>query len=209
MDKILSTSSYGICLFSMDVLQAFLKKEKIRSKKLLALFQKNKKKYLDAQKEGVWIPIPEINSIEYLIKLDGYDEPFDDKWERKLEYDGFNLEIKDGLWISSIGSFLNFNAKEYDGDGETYKTPYGVVHYFSRSERWYQTLDGRTLYSDFKYDVPPGKYLLSIKGYARKQLLEFPNSNYGFLFSLVKVDEFDSFKNPREEIYDFNVAEMK
>ena len=30
MDRILSTYSYGICLFSMEVLQDFLKKEKIR-----------------------------------------------------------------------------------------------------------------------------------------------------------------------------------
>ena len=29
MDRILSTYSYGICLFSMEVLQDFLKKEKI------------------------------------------------------------------------------------------------------------------------------------------------------------------------------------
>lgn len=27
-------------------------------------------------------------------------------------------------------------------------------------------------------------------------------------FGLTKVDEFDGFKNPREEIYDFNVAHM-
>ena len=45
MDRILSTYSYGICLFSMEVLQDFLKKEKIRSKKLLHKFQKDKKLY--------------------------------------------------------------------------------------------------------------------------------------------------------------------
>ena len=44
MDRILSTYSYGICLFSMEVLQDFLKKEKIRSKKLLHKFQKDKSK---------------------------------------------------------------------------------------------------------------------------------------------------------------------
>ena len=32
MDRILSTYSYGICLFSMEVLQDFLKKEKILKK---------------------------------------------------------------------------------------------------------------------------------------------------------------------------------
>lgn len=33
MDRILDTGSYGICLFSIDVLQDFLKKEKVRTKK--------------------------------------------------------------------------------------------------------------------------------------------------------------------------------
>lgn len=191
MDKILTTSSYGICLFSLEVLQKFLKKEKVRSKKLLDVFQKDKNRYLASQKEGVWIPFAQINSIKYLIKLEGYDVPFDDEWEQKMEYDRFNIEIKEGLWISDIGSFLKFEAEEFCGN-----------------EISYQTLDGKTIYSDFKYDVPSGKYLLSIKGYARKQPLDKPNPNYGFSFSLVKVDEFDGFKNPREEIYDFNVANM-
>ncbi len=32
MDRILSTYSYGICLFSMEVLQDFLKKKKLDQK---------------------------------------------------------------------------------------------------------------------------------------------------------------------------------
>ena len=67
MDRILSTYSYGICLFSMEVLQDFLKKEKIRSKKLLHKFQKDKKLYLAMQKEGIWFPISKINSGQHLI----------------------------------------------------------------------------------------------------------------------------------------------
>ena len=206
MDKILSTASYGICVFSLEVLQKFLKKEKVRSKKLLENFQKNKDRYLALQKEGVWVPFPQINSIEYVIKLDGYDEPFNDEWEQKMEYGGFNIEIRDALWISDIGSFYTFNANDYSGNEGTYQTAYGIMHYISKNEISYRTLDGNILYSGFRYDVPSGKYLLSIKGYARKQPVEDPN--YGFLFSLIKVNEFDGFKNPREEIYDFNVANM-
>lgn len=208
MDKILSTGSYGLCLFSLEVLQNFLKKEKVRSKKLLEKLQKNNELYLETQKDGIWFPMAQINSVDYVIRLNGYDLPFNDEWEQKMEYDGFNLEIKDALWISDIGSFLTFNESEYSGSEGSYKTPYGVTRYFSGSDRSYQTLDGHRKYSDFKYDVPSGKYILSIKGYARRQLLARPNPNYGFLFSLVKVDKFDGFKNPREEIYDFNVAQM-
>jgi hypothetical protein len=68
--------------------------------------------------------------------------------------------------------------------------------------------DGDIQYSDFKYDVPAGKYLLSVKGFLRKEKKGFPNPNSGFLFSLVKVDEFSGFKNPREDIYNFNVTNM-
>ena len=169
MDKILSTRSYGICVFSLETLQDFLKGEKIRSKKLLERFQKDKKLYLDAQKEGVWIPFVQINSIDYIIKLDGHDVPFDDGWEQKMEYDGFNIEIKDGLWISDIGSFYTFEKSELSGGEGTYKMPYGVTRGFSEKERFFQSSDGHRLYSDFKYDVPAGKYLLSIKGYARSR----------------------------------------
>ena len=96
MDRILSTYSYGICLFSMEVLQDFLKKEKIRSKKLLHKFQKDKKLYLAMQKEGIWFPISKINSGQHLIKLEGYDNTFNDEWEQKFEIEGFNLKIEIG-----------------------------------------------------------------------------------------------------------------
>ena len=71
MEKILSTYNHGICLFSVNVLQSFLKKQKIRSKKILDLFQKDMEKYLVSQQEGVWIPLAQINSGEYNINIVG------------------------------------------------------------------------------------------------------------------------------------------
>lgn len=194
MDKVLSISNYGISLFSLEVLQDFLKQEKIRSKKLLDKFQKDKKLYLTTQKEGIWLPLVQIDGGEYIIRIDGQDAPFDEEWELKLEYDGFNMEIKDSLCISDIGRLNFFDADE-----------------MSQYECSYQTLDGITGYTSFKYDVPSGKYLVSVKGYARKGATghssKKDNPQYGFLFSLVKVDAFDGFKNPREsELYEFNIG---
>lgn len=212
MDKLLTASEYGICLFSFNVLQDFLKKEKIRSKKLLNLFQKKKEIYLTTQKEGIWVPIPQINHYEYVIRVGRYDEPFDDEWEQKIAYEGFNLELKDGLWISGMGSFLTFQPEEYCGEEGFYnhKTPYGdIPHYFSKNERHYKTLDGYTIYTDFKYDIPDGKYLLSVKGYARKQRLESSVGQCGFFFTLTEVDTFDGYKDPREDSYNFNVGSIK
>lgn len=42
MDRILSTYSYGICLFSMEVLQDFLKKEKFDQKNYYINFKRIK-----------------------------------------------------------------------------------------------------------------------------------------------------------------------
>ncbi len=192
MEKILSTYNHGICLFSVNVLHSFLKREKIRSKKILDLFQKDMEKYLVSQQEGVWLPLAQINSGEYIIKVKDFDEDFDDEWEEKIEYDGFNLEVDDGIWISDVGSLLTFNPSIFSG-----------------TENCFEDGDGTLLYSDFKYNISSGKYLVKVKGYVRKQLLGFPNADYGFLFSFTRIEEFDGYKNPREEQYDFNVASMK
>ena len=201
MDKILSTFSYGICVFSLDGLTSFLKENKIRTKKVVQYLQKNPDMYLKVLEEGIWVPFVGINSIKYLIKLEGYDQPFDDEWEQKFEYFDFNIEVKEGLWFSDLESFYPFeNDKFVDGKEVYYQTEALIGTNF-------ETL---TTYSAFKYDVPSGKYLLSIKGYKRKQELEFPTPNCGFLFSLVSVKQFDGYNNPREdEIYDFNVANME
>lgn len=213
MERMVNANGYGICLFSANTLEDFLKREKIRKKKLLSLLQKDKELYLTTQREGIWVPFAQINSYNYTIKLAGQDEPFDDQWEQKIDYDGFNLEIKDGLWISAISRMEPFESKEYHVEKEEVyaKPPFGQEHCHSPRELWYKTLDGiYTNYTDIKYDVPAGKYLLSIKGYVRKESLEYPAPNCGFLFSLTEVEAFEGFKNPREsDDYDFNLGSMK
>lgn len=204
MEKIIGTYNYGLCIFSMDTMKQFLKDRKVRSKKVLALFQINKHLYLDSQKQGIWVPIPSINSGEYVISIEGYDNPFDDKWTQVLSYDGFNIEVKNGIWVSDMGAFLKFNETEYEGEGREITSEYGTVEYFSNREKWFKDLEGKISYSDYWYDVPEGKYLLTISGFARKEIVDDNGVNYGFQFKFKKVDAFTSYKNPREENYEFN-----
>ena len=74
MERTIDTANYGICIYSMDILQNFLKKEKIRTKKLLKLFQKDKKKFVQLQKEGIWIPLPQIDAVTYSLKIENLGE---------------------------------------------------------------------------------------------------------------------------------------
>lgn len=175
--------------------------------------QKDKELYLTTQREGILVPMVQINSYNYAVKLQGQDEPFDDQWEQKIDYDGFNLQIRDGLWVSAISQLEPFEPAEYHAEKEEFDIvpPFGQERYRSPYGRWYRTLDGLyTSYTDIKYDVPDGKYLLSVKGYVRKEAQEFPAPNCGFYFSLRPVEAFEGFKNPREsDEYDFNVGSMR
>lgn len=206
MEKIIGTWEYGLSIFSLDIMVKFLETKKIRSKKVLALLQKRKDIYLDSIKDGVWMPIPSINSGKYVISLEGYDDDFGDEWTQVLSYDGFNLDVKNGLWISDIGSLLEFNKTEYEGDGREETSPYGTVSYYSSKEQWHKDLGGHVSYTAYWYDVPEDKYLLTITGYARKEVVDIKAANYGFQFKLTKVDDFKEAKNPREEAYEFNVG---
>lgn len=194
MDKILGAYGYGITLFSLPTLQDFLKTEKIRSKKLLTRLRKDKELYLRTQEQGILLPIVQIDAGGYMIRLDGYDKAFDEEWELKLENDGFNIDVQDSLCVSDLEQLDFYDAKELD-----------------QYENASQTIEHKTCYKSFKYDVPTGKYLVSVKGYARKGATGHSSSRerpeYGFLFSLVKVELFVGFKNPREsELYEFNIA---
>lgn len=206
MDKVINTLSYGLCVFSFDVMTEFLNKKKIRSKKVLELFQKKKDLYLETIEQGIWMPIPSINSGKYVIKVEGYDDSFGDEWTQILSYDGFNLDVKNGLWISAIGSLQEFNKTEYEGDGREETSPYGITHYYSSKEKWHKDSKGNISYTELWYDVSKGKYLLTVAGYARKEIVDDRAANYGFQFKLTKVEEFTEAKNPREMTYEFNVG---
>lgn len=47
--------------------------------------------------------------------------------------------------------------------------------------------------------------LLTVTGFARKEIVDDRVANYGFQFKLTKVDGFTEAKNPREEAYEFNI----
>lgn len=195
MENILDTSNYGICLFSLPVLQDFMKQKGISDNKLIPKLQRNRKLFIDSQKAGIWVPFVGLDSVGYDVRLEGQDEPFDEEWEEKLSYDGFNLEIQDTLCMADIGLLHPFEVAD-----------------FREEEKHYETRDGHTLYQQFQRNVPSGKYLLSIKGYARKGSKGYDErggkAEFGYWFSLTKVEAFEGYKNPREdELFDFNIGD--
>ncbi len=192
-NKTITLSSYGIALLSENAVSAFLKENNIRSKKILKLFQENQSLYLDSLAKGVWIPILPIDATKYRIKIANLDEVFGDEWEKTVEEEGFNLNVKDSLWVISVGILSDLAKEILNNDNISY-----------------ETLDGNMLYQGFKFECPSGKYTVKIEGYRRTIEREFPEPNFGYLFTLDQVSEFQGYKDPREnDKYFFNVAQVK
>ena len=195
MEKILSVAGgYGFCVFSLEILQEFLKKEKIRTKKLLEYFQNNHEKYLASLAGGVWLPFTPINALKYAIQIEGQDSSFNHDWEQKFRYDNFNISVKDSLWILELGHFLKFDESNFK-DKELIS---------------YQTMERTTFYNGYngyRFNVPSGKYMLSVSGFSCKDKLPYPNPNHGFSVLLKDVTEFNGYNDPRkDDIYNFNLA---
>ncbi len=196
-DKQIEITDYGIYVLSPEKLSKFFSDKKIRTKKVLNYFQKHHEVYLESLENGIWLPILPIDSIEYIVKIKGVTDPFNEEWKELIKYDGFNLEVGEdnSFWIGSFGDLLNWDKNTYlDPSNETIS---------------YTTLDGEELHSAFKFNIEKGKYLVSIKGYRRTKDAEYPEANYGYFFEFEKVEDFDGYKDPREdEKYKFNLTEQ-
>ena len=192
LEKKITITDYGIYIMSIEKLLIFLKENKIKSKKILEVFQKNHDLYLKSLKEGVWIPIMSIESTKYIINEN--DIYFNNDWEKQFKYENFNLDLSDNtFWVGSFGNLLNLNVEQFTNS--------------TNDSISYQTLDGITLYKSFKFKLESGKYLVNIIGYKRKNKLEYPEANYGYSFEFKKIQEFNGYMDPREDDkYLFNLS---
>ena len=190
MNNQIDVSSYGILILSVEQFSSFRQEEKkTRVKKVLQLLQKELSLYKRSIQTGSWLPIPEIDSISYEIRIANIGDSFNEKWEEKYTYSSFNLCVGEdnSIWIGSIGLLFDWNKDEYVGDAMTY-----------------YTLDGIQLTKALKFPLEKGKYLVTIQRYKCKSEQKSTDSNSGFLFSFTKVETFESTNDPREDRYAFN-----
>lgn len=173
---IIETSSYGLCLFSVLSMNEFLKhKKKLRTKKILDLFQNDDELYLESLMKGIWLPIVNISSIGYQIKL------IEKKEDYNFVYENFNLDISDDeLWICDIGKLHKFNGSEFNNIDELF----------------YYTLDNERITNGIKFPIKSGKYKVSIYE-------SIENNIPCFSFSLLPVHDFNNYNDPREINFNF------
>lgn len=184
--RIIDTASYGIALFSIDTFMDFLRKNKIKKKKLTNFFDDNNHIFKQSLKEGAWIPIAKIHSIEYELKILNKSEEFDKNWTEVFSHDDFNLKVSDdsAIWICDISYFNKWDPKRLS----------------DRDSVSYETLDGETLFNAFRIEMSQGTYKVSIKGYKNNKVSDYVygHARYGFLLDFKKTEPntFESFNDP-------------
>ncbi|RZK98963.1 MAG: hypothetical protein EOO62_25490 [Hymenobacter sp.] len=159
-----------------------------------AFFDKHRDLLEQALQDGRWLPVATINSIRYLVEVGPAADwqTFGEDWQQVLCLANCNLRVgvDAAVWVGTLDTLDAWNPAEY-----------------AHQERLsYQTLDGETLCSAYKFDVAPGMYKVTLRGFKRRQALDYPAPNYGFAYELHPADNFDSFANPLVE--QVNIAKM-
>lgn len=174
----ISTANYGLCLFNKDNLSNFIARNGNSRKKILAQLIDDHELYLKSLKEGVFIPIPEIDSIDYLITFNA--KP--DNNIVKFKCGNFNLcVINNEFWISDIGLLNKPNLKAFEENNKIKN----------------QLLSGDIECIAEKHFIENGKYEVNIIGSVDT------NNDPCFSFIFSKCDEFVSMNDPREDEYIF------
>lgn len=171
---VINTCNYGLCLFSPSELINFLKKNKKRNKRILDLFSNDHDIYIDSLKNGVWIPISNIDSDDYQLEiLSG------SKNDYIFVYKHFNLKIGiNGLWICDIGKLLKFDKS----------------YFLNKDYLSYYTYDKQKIINGVRFEIPEGEYRVNIYG-------SLIHGKPCFSFELIRKTLFKEINDPRK--YDF------
>lgn len=195
-NRIISVTDYGFFLVSMKKLESFLKEKKIRVKNLLKYLDKNKINLFEASEKGILLPVNQISSFDYQIyfSMEHVDSSIFDEWEICYSFDDFNFEITDNeFWLISFNMFNEWNPNDFKTT-ETF-----VGSYIPTGA----SMDLFFYNHGLKYNLPNGKYKVTVEGLKRKQLTTDDNKNFGFSIYFRQLGDaenviFTNCRNPLE-----------
>ncbi len=200
----LSADSYGIMIFAPDLFNEYLKEKKIRARKFLSYFDRNKEVFFSFIKDGKIIPIYQICSFEYdiFVSVDDTDNSLPKGYSKVYEYKDFFIEIGDENKLC----FASFSFMEFEGasikKGVTKRSrmtptgPTGVL------EKYNTALD---------VEIEKGVYSLDIIGLEREEKLERESKNFAYLFRFNRKSDMinNNFERGDNDVHTFDILQYK
>lgn len=141
----ISIANYGLCLFDKNNLSKFIAKNGSSKKKILTQLIDSQELYLKSLKEGIFLPLPEIDSVDYSVTFNSIPS----NNNIKFKYGKFNLCVASNeIWIADIGLLNKNNLKNFDKNNKIENhLPNGDIEYIAE-----------------KYFIENGKYEIEIIG---------------------------------------------
>ncbi len=200
----LSADDYGIMIFAPSIFNEYLKLNKIKAKKFLSYFDKNKALFYQAIKDGKVLPLYKISAFEYdlFISIDEENIKIPTNYTKVYEYKDFFVEVG----FDNKLCFASFSFMEYKGalikKGITQQSEMIPTGKENIPENYNTALD---------LELDKGQYTLDIIGLERKHKLERESKNYAYLFRFTKTDNIinDNFAKTDNEIYTFDIVQYK
>lgn len=174
----ISITNYGLCIFDKDNLSSFIARNGSSKNKILAQLIDNHELYLKSLSEGIIIPVPEIDSVDYSVTFNSIPS----NNNIKFKYGIFNLCVSSNeVWISDIGLLNKNNLNFFDENNK-------IESYL---------INGDIECMAEKFFVENGKYEVEVVG-----SIDINNIPcLSFIFS--KCDKFTLINDPREDKYVF------
>ncbi len=200
----LSAESYGIMIFPPILFNEYLKLHKIRARKFISYFDKNKDFFFSSIKDGIIIPIYQICSFEYdlFVSINENNNEIPKDYAKVYEYNDFFIEVGNDNKLC----FASFSFMEYNGSlikkGITHQsrmTPSGTE----------EILENYNTALDMK--IEKGIYSLDIIGLERKNKLERESKNYAYLFRFTPKEDMvnNNFIKADNDNHTFDILQYK
>lgn len=173
---------YGFMALSIDTLETFISKKRIRSKKLLSLFSRNKELFNESIQQGIFLPINQIAVCSYqlFISVETDLGILMKNWDIILEEGVYNLKIGiDGnLWFIALVQFNTWHVGNF-------QTQEDYCGYWVESG---PNDDKEFEYIAQRFNIEEGEYLVRVLGLKRKDPTYDDDKDYGYYFELTPTN---------------------
>ena len=175
--KRINANGYGFVLVPVSTFEQFRQTQKIRAKKMLTYFAKNKVMGDAFLQNGCMLPIAHINYAQYAVYITVGQSEIPAGWKTVREWRTFNIcaDADDSLWVVSLVDLEPWNSAVYEG--QLFCQQKNVCDFYNKPLERYHAI---------RYDVPCGKYEAAVIGLQKEDAAD----QYGFLFVLTPVEEF-------------------
>jgi hypothetical protein len=201
----LSAFEYGIMVFSPGLFNEYIKQNKIKAKKYISYFNKNKEVFYKIIKDGIIAPFYLIPCFKYniFVKINEEDKNIPDGYKKVFEYNDFYIKIDEGKKLCLASFYFmetGINLIKQNITEQSELVPTGPEEIMEQCN-----------YA-LGIEIETGIYNFNLIGLEKiDKTKEREAKNYGYLFEFTKNENAinDNFNKCDNEKYEFSIIKYK